>query len=178
MSARHFEICDSFGRLSHVEGGHGADPPLFLVMVPEELRRRVRSRRRRWCAHSTHSGKHVKLNVWLRRTNMDPIVGTCSSGIGASAAVYSTRLPGESGVQSAIAVLLDLVQMALVNVQSLSNKAFVLSDVLNSYALDFMFITETWMREGDVLPLYPPDIRVFRTPRLSGRGWGIASLFI
>lgn len=72
------------------------------------------------------------------------------------------------------------VHMALLNVRSLSNKTYVLRDFYNSNALDFMFLTETWMHSGDLAPLRelcPPDTSFFSSPRLTGRGGGVASLF-
>ena len=70
--------------------------------------------------------------------------------------------------------------MTLLNARSISNKTFVLRDFYKSDILDAMFITETWMRDGEVAPLLelcPPDNSFFSSPRLSGRGGGVASLF-
>lgn len=70
------------------------------------------------------------------------------------------------------------VKMALLNAQSLSNKTFVLRDFCTSHALDLIFITE--MRDGEVAPLMelcPPESSFFNSPRLTGRGGGVASLF-
>lgn len=89
---------------------------------------------------------------------MDPCVGTCYNHLDLA---FSTRLPGGPRVRSAVAALLDWgeavalrrrsmreqkVQIALLNVRS--NIKY-----LNSHALDFLLMTKTWVREGDVSPL-------------------------
>lgn len=82
-----------------------------------------------------------------------------------------TALPADEEVK---------VKMTLLNAWPLSNKTFVLCDFSNSHALDLMFITEMWMRDGELAPLMelcPPDSSFFSSPRLTGRGGGIASLF-
>lgn len=45
------------------------------------------------------------------------------------------------------------VHMARLNVPSLAKKTFALRDFYNSHALEFMFLTETWMCEGEVATL-------------------------
>lgn len=72
------------------------------------------------------------------------------------------------------------IQMALLDACSLSNETFVFLDFYVSRGLDLMFLTETWMCEGDVAPLTelcPSDSSFFSFPRLCRRGGGIASLF-
>lgn len=51
-------------------------------------------------------------------------------------------------------------KMALINARSLGNKTFLLNDFFSSYSLDFMFITESWTKVGDLTPfseLVPTD---------------------
>lgn len=77
----------------------------------------------------------------------------------------------------------DLVpwpRMALLNVRSLVNKTFVLNDLFSTSGLDVLFLTETWIRPGELIPfseLLPLDCAFFSSPRLSGRGGGLASVF-
>uniref|UniRef100_A0AAX7SWL5 Reverse transcriptase domain-containing protein n=1 Tax=Astatotilapia calliptera TaxID=8154 RepID=A0AAX7SWL5_ASTCA len=71
-------------------------------------------------------------------------------------------------------------RMALFNVRSLSNKAFLLNDFFLTTGLDVLFLTETWTSPGEFIPfseLLPPDCAFFSSPRLNGRGGGLASVF-
>ncbi len=43
-------------------------------------------------------------------------------------------------------------RMALINARSLVNKTFLLNYFFTTHALDFMFITETWIMVGDLSP--------------------------
>ncbi len=43
-------------------------------------------------------------------------------------------------------------KMALLNARSLVNKTFLLNDFYSSHNLDFMFITESWIKLGDLTP--------------------------
>lgn len=42
------------------------------------------------------------------------------------------------------------LKMALINARSISNKTFILNDFISSRKLDFMFVTETWLNDGDL----------------------------
>ncbi len=56
------------------------------------------------------------------------------------------------------------VKMALVNSRSVVNKTFLLNDFFTSQCLDFLFLTETWIKVGDLSPfteLVPPDCDFF-----------------
>ncbi len=67
--------------------------------------------------------------------------------------------------------------MALINARSLVNKTFLLNYFFTTHALDFMFITETWIKVGDLSPfsdLVPAGCTFFNLPRSSGRGGGLA----
>uniref|UniRef100_A0A3P9CJF5 SCAN box domain-containing protein n=1 Tax=Maylandia zebra TaxID=106582 RepID=A0A3P9CJF5_9CICH len=69
--------------------------------------------------------------------------------------------------------------MALINTRSLSNKTFLLKDFFSSYDLDFMFLTETWLRAGETVAfseLLPPGCCFLNTPRSSGKGGGLKRL--
>ncbi len=67
--------------------------------------------------------------------------------------------------------------MALINVRSLVNKTFLLNYLFTTHSLDFMFITETWIKVGDLSPfcdLVPAGCTFFNLPHSSGRGGGLA----
>jgi hypothetical protein len=72
------------------------------------------------------------------------------------------------------------LRFALINVRSLTNKTFILSDFFKTQSLDILCLTETWVNTGDVTPfseLLPPNCGFLNTPRSSGRGGGVASIF-
>ena len=76
---------------------------------------------------------------------------------------------------------LDLtLRMALINVRSLANKIFVLNDFFTSYKLDFTLLTETWLHVGESASfseLLPPNCTCFSSPRTTGKGGGLATVF-
>lgn len=58
--------------------------------------------------------------------------------------------------------VIPLPKMALINSRSLVNKTFLLNDFLSSHSLDFMFITESLTKVGDLTPfseLIPADCK-------------------
>ncbi len=71
--------------------------------------------------------------------------------------------------------------MALINARSLANKTFILNDLFASHKLDFVFITETWLKAGDMSSLSELSstggCSFFSTPRSIGQGGGLAVLF-
>ncbi len=73
------------------------------------------------------------------------------------------------------------VTMALINARSLSNKTFILNDLFASNKLDFLFVTETWLKGGDMSSLSELSSAgcsfFFSTPRSIGRGGGLAVVF-
>lgn len=74
----------------------------------------------------------------------------------------------------------SLLQFALLNIRSLNNKTFILNDLMCSHHLDMFFITEIWLKQGDnslFSKLLPADYLFFNTPRLAGRGGGLATVF-
>lgn len=73
-----------------------------------------------------------------------------------------------------------ILNLALLNVRSVTNKTFLLNDLFTARNLDFMFLTETWLREGDLAPLselLPPGCNYFNSPRITGKGGGLTSIF-
>ncbi|XP_061840728.1 uncharacterized protein [Nerophis lumbriciformis] len=73
------------------------------------------------------------------------------------------------------------VKFGLVNARSLTNKTFILKDLFISRGLDFLCVTETWLRTGEFAPLNElssPECLYFNSPRSSGRkGGGLAVVF-
>ncbi len=66
---------------------------------------------------------------------------------------------------------------ALFNARPLSNKTFILNDLITSQNLDFVVLTETWLKTGDccnLVELCPPDYSYLNSPRCTGRGGGLA----
>uniref|UniRef100_A0A3P9MP71 Reverse transcriptase domain-containing protein n=1 Tax=Oryzias latipes TaxID=8090 RepID=A0A3P9MP71_ORYLA len=71
-------------------------------------------------------------------------------------------------------------RFGLVNTRSLANKTFILKDFFASQGLDFLCLTETWLNVGEssaFSELLPPDCDYFNSPRTSGRGGGIATIY-
>ncbi|XP_061896841.1 uncharacterized protein LOC133645928 [Entelurus aequoreus] len=84
------------------------------------------------------------------------------------------------GLAAALDVLAP-ARFGLVNARSLTNKTFILKDFFTSRGLDFLCVTETWLRAGESAPLnelLPPECSYFNSPRSSGRkGGGLAVVF-
>lgn len=74
-----------------------------------------------------------------------------------------------------------ITKMALLNVRSLSNKYFLINDLISTHKLDFLLLTETWLdhnsAETTLIETSPPDFVFTYAPRPSGRGDGLATLF-
>lgn len=73
-----------------------------------------------------------------------------------------------------------LIKMALVNARSLCNKTFILRDFLTSKLLYVLLVTETWLSSGDLSPfadLVPSDCKFINSPRSTGKGGGLATVF-
>lgn len=76
-----------------------------------------------------------------------------------------------------------LLRMALLNVQSLVNKIFILHDFFISRNLDFLFMMETWIKEGDSslfpnLFLKTAHFLTLRDPLVVGGGLAAVSCII
>lgn len=73
-----------------------------------------------------------------------------------------------------------VLNLALINVRSLSNKTFMLNHFFRSRELDCMLLTETWVQPGELFPfseLLPPSCSFFSCPRTTGKGGGLATIF-
>lgn len=72
------------------------------------------------------------------------------------------------------------LKVALINARSVVNKTFLINNFFTTQDLDILFITETWIKPDELSPfteLVPYDCLFFNSPRLSGRGGGLASVF-
>lgn len=73
-----------------------------------------------------------------------------------------------------------IVKMALFNAWSLSNKTFILNEIVSSTNLDFLLLTETWLcpdEHSQLIERCPPEYKFITCPRLCGRGGGPAVVF-
>lgn len=69
------------------------------------------------------------------------------------------------------------IKMCLINARSVANKAHILNDLFTRENLDILFVTETWQQNMEFIhlnELCPVDCSFIGTPRLSGRGGGLA----
>jgi len=72
------------------------------------------------------------------------------------------------------------VRAALINTRSRTNKTFILNDFFTSNDLDFLLLTETWLKPGDCSAfseLLPPSCSFLSTPRAVRRGGGLTAVF-
>ncbi len=107
-----------------------------------------------------------------------PVASTCSSPVPSPVSrdgfpwigLYRQRngvIPGNLRSLRRASFSLDVIpppKMALINARSLVNKTFLLNDFFSSHSLDFMFITESWTKVGDLTPfseLVPSDCTFF-----------------
>ena len=70
--------------------------------------------------------------------------------------------------------------MALLNVRSLSNKTFIVNDIIRSYGLDCIILTETWVDETgtkELIEASPSNFSFSHYSRSSKKGGGIAVIF-
>ncbi len=70
------------------------------------------------------------------------------------------------------------IRLALINVQFLKNKSFILNEFVRSRDLDFVFIT--WLNTSNTYVLgeaVPNNFTVFSSPLQIGRGGRLASVF-
>lgn len=72
------------------------------------------------------------------------------------------------------------VRFSLVNARSLANKTFILNDFFTSKDLDMLCVMETWIGVGEssvFSEVVPLNCTYFNSPRLTGRGGGVAAIF-
>ncbi len=76
-------------------------------------------------------------------------------------------------------VIISSPKTTLLNARYLANNTFLLNDFYSSHNLDFTFITESWIKVGDLTPfadLIPTDCTFSNSPRPSRRGGGIVTI--
>lgn len=73
------------------------------------------------------------------------------------------------------------LKLAVLNVRSLSNKSFLINNLISSYNLDFMFLTETWLDKntGNVVltESAPPNYKFESETRENKKGGGVCAIF-
>ncbi|KAI2642381.1 hypothetical protein H4Q32_025373 [Labeo rohita] len=72
------------------------------------------------------------------------------------------------------------LKCALLNVRSLSNKGYIIRDLIIDRELDFIFLTETWQQPNDFSLLNeaaPPGFVYKSQPHGTGRGGGLAMFY-
>lgn len=72
------------------------------------------------------------------------------------------------------------LKIALLNVRSIRNKSFLLNELFTYKNLDFMLLMETWQRSMEfshLIELCPAECSFISTPRLVGRGGGLAVVY-
>ena len=76
---------------------------------------------------------------------------------------------------------LNTLNLALLNVRSLSGKTFLINDFIIEHNLDFMFLTETWLDQDNsaavLIKSTPPNFSFMSEARVHKKGGGVAILF-
>ena len=73
-----------------------------------------------------------------------------------------------------------LLKIAFLNVRSLSNKTFIVNDIIRSYGLDCIILTETWLDETgtkELIDVSPSNFSLSHCTRPSKKGGGITAIF-
>ena len=72
------------------------------------------------------------------------------------------------------------IKLGLLNIRSLAPKADIVNEIITDKQLSVLCLTETWVKQGEYLALNestPPGFSYYHTPRISGRGGGVATLY-
>lgn len=70
-------------------------------------------------------------------------------------------------------------KIVLINAHSLVNKTYILYDFITAHDLNFLFISESCVKVGDLSSyseLVPADYNFYNAPRSSGRGGGLGMI--
>lgn len=142
---------------------------IFQRLFSSHDQHTIRLFRHRWIrqvgqlAHSELPADHLPTRSWMRARG---------GGVNHSNLRLLRRAPNNNEMTT--------IQMAVLNTRSLANKSFVLNDFFLSSERDFLFLTETWIRPGESVSLsefLPPECAFVSTPRTSGRGGGLVTVF-
>lgn len=72
------------------------------------------------------------------------------------------------------------LKLAVLNVRSLSNKSFLINNLISSYNLDFMFLTETWLDKNTgnavLTESAPPNYKLESETRENKKGGGVCAI--
>lgn len=75
----------------------------------------------------------------------------------------------------------DKLNLALLNIRSLAGKSFLINDFIIKHNLECLFLTETWLDQGNsgtvLIEAAPPNFSVMSEARVNKRGGGVAILF-
>lgn len=137
-----------------------------------------------FCGGSTIWRPPDRVYQWLHPVfplHLSPVVGAglCRVGLGCRQRGATCGNLCSLSRASSSSVIIPAPKLALINARSLVNKTFLINDFYSSHNLDFMFITESWMKAGDLTPfadLVPADCTFFNSPCLCGQGGGIVTI--
>ena len=108
-----------------------------------------------------------------RRIRVHPV-----SGVNQSNLLPVLKQPQNASVDMAPTLN---VKLALLNIRSLSNKSFLINDLIYTHKLDFMLLTETWLEQANsfttLIESAPPNFDFMSATRTNKRGGGIANIF-
>ncbi len=75
-----------------------------------------------------------------------------------------------------------MIKLDLLNIRSLSTKAFFVNDMITDHKLDVLCLTETWLKPDQYIILneyfkYPQDHCYKNEPHPKGKGGGVATIY-
>ncbi len=72
------------------------------------------------------------------------------------------------------------LKLGLLNIRSLTPKAFIVNEIITDNSFDVLCLTETWLKTNDYFGLNestPPSYCYKHEPRQTGRGGGVATIY-
>ncbi len=73
------------------------------------------------------------------------------------------------------------LKLGIQNMRSLTPKAVIVNEIITDNSFDVLCLTETWLKTNDYFGLYestPPSYCYKHEPRHTGRGGGVATIYI